>query len=779
MKKGIFKKFLTLALVVAVTATATVAGTLAYLTTEVKTKENKVVTVGSIDIELDEVVDVNAAGSVTESDSGAEYEGVMPGDKLIKEVTVSNTGNNDAYVRVIVKLNNADKINTAIDGVYEQANWSVEEIQAMYDYIFDGWKINYNPRPNAANVDDARGVIDGTYGLPEHVLHVDFSKTIKGSTVIGANNWFIAGNEKAGQYWVDGPSAYNGYYTKDMTDYEICYAYYLHLEPNESSTLFNGLNVPAEFNAEQLKMFESLQINVEAQAIQADNIPGTTDQEKVINAMNIMDHPEKVVSTNAALKKALTADEEHIVVYLGTDVTYDVAAWANNAMGGSNTKTITIYGNGNTLTFNQKDSDWDNVVTNNNAKLILNDLHLTSSGYNDGPWNRHDINFGCDVEMNNVTSDKAFAFKKNADLTNVTINDENASDTYAIWVQPNGQTVNLDNCVIDMYGATDGRGLKIDEQYVDAPQKVTLNVKNTTFKTEEKSAIIVKSSAGADINLENVDITGVMMDAFNEVWVDEASASHFDKVTVTGGNKILEPTSEKVSTNDELATAISSGNTLIELTAGTFKMPAVAKGKTLTLTGAGPDTIIEVIPGGQGEANGQLDYNLDGSTVTFNNLTIKTNNQTYAGYARLNAVYNNCVMENCYSLNGTSTFNDCVFNVSGNQYNIWTWGAPKATFNNCTFNSDGKAVLLYGQANTKLTLNDCTFNDTGVLPDLKAAVEIGNDYNKSYELIVNNVTVNGYEINDKGINTGTTLWGNKNSMGTDKLNVVVDGVDVY
>ena len=81
--------------------------------------------------------------------------------------------------------------------------------------------------------------------------------------------------------------------------------------------------------------------------------------------------------------------------------------------------------------------------------------------------------------------------------------------------------------------------------------------------------------------------------------------------------------------------------------------------------------------------------------------------------------------------------------------------------------------------NTKLTLNGCTFNDNGGLTDLKAAVEIGNDYNTSYELIVNDTVVNGYEINDKGINTGTTLWANKNSMGKDKLNVVVDGVDVY
>ena len=88
-------------------------------------------------------------------------------------------------------------------------------------------------------------------------------------------------------------------------------------------------------------------------------------------------------------------------------------------------------------------------------------------------------------------------------------------------------------------------------------------------------------------------------------------------------------------------------------------------------------------------------------------------------------------------------------------------------------------MLLYGGANIKLTINGCTFNDNGGLTDKKAAIEIGNSYDTSYTLIVNNTIVNGYEINDKGINTGTTLWANKNSMGKDKLNVVVDGVDVY
>ena len=65
-----------------------------------------------------------------------------------------------------------------------------------------------------------------------------------------------------------------------------------------------------------------------------------------------------------------------------------------------------------------------------------------------------------------------------------------------------------------MTSATDGRGIKIDNQYIaEADQKkVTLNVKKVTFKTEEKAAILVKSIAGAEINVENINIENVTAD---------------------------------------------------------------------------------------------------------------------------------------------------------------------------------------------------------------------------------------------------------------------------
>lgn len=233
------------------------------------------------------------------------------------------------------------------------------------------------------------------------------------------------------------------------------------------------------------------------------------------------------------------------------------------------------------------------------------------------------------------------------------------------------------------------------------------------------------------------------------------------------------------SSNEGITNAISDGATTINLAQGNYVIPSSAQGKTLTIIGTGTPEDVKVAVTKVGSGGENCDYGLDGSTVTFEGITITTNSSTYIGYARCKGTYKNCVINGTYTLYGDSKFENCTFNVSGDVYNIWTWGAPNATFDKCTFNSDGKAMLLYGTENTNLTIENSVFNDKGGLTDLKAAIEIGNDYGKSYILVVNNTVVNGYEINDKGINTGTTLWANKNSMGTDELSVTIDGVKVY
>ena len=259
---------------------------------------------------------------------------------------------------------------------------------------------------------------------------------------------------------------------------------------------------------------------------------------------------------------------------------------------------------------------------------------------------------------------------------------------------------------------------------------------------------------------------------FKGTIVSAASADENGIYTDSNGNKFA------YAVNDtELTTAIENDAKTVILGSGNYIIPDSAQGKTLTIVGNG-ETVVAAQD--DGAAEGDCDYSFDGSTVTFENVTITTSTTYFPGYARMKGIYNNCTINGVWTLYDNSEFNNCTFNVNGDLYNVWTWGAATATFNNCTFNNDGKAILLYGQANTKLTVKGCTFNDNG--DDTvtgKAAIEIGNDYNKSYELIVNDTVVSGYAINTNGINTNTTLWANKNSMGTDKLNVVVDGVDVY
>ena len=244
------------------------------------------------------------------------------------------------------------------------------------------------------------------------------------------------------------------------------------------------------------------------------------------------------------LKEALDAakDNENIVVELLADATLDITAWdgEKNALsiGSANTKTITINGNSHQLVFNNKNSDWNNIATMNDAetKLILNDMAITNSGHNDGPWNRHDINFNCAVELNNVTSDKALAFKNDATLKNVTVTE--TGDVYAIWVQPHGQNISIEGLTIN---AANGRGIKIDDKYVDNPEKVTLDIANATFNTTKKAGVLVKSKGGAEITVgEGINIDNVAADKENLVWVDEDSAEEFYKVTVNGATVVPE-----------------------------------------------------------------------------------------------------------------------------------------------------------------------------------------------------------------------------------------------
>ncbi len=178
---------------------------------------------------------------------------------------------------------------------------------------------------------------------------------------------------------------------------------------------------------------------------------------------------------------------------------------------------------------------------------------------------------------------------------------------------------------------------------------------------------------------------------------------------------------------------------------------------------------------------GQLNYQR-GSTFSFKNLTIKAGEGSFDGIVCDELSFDNCTIIGKLSFyeKAKVIFRNCVFeNTMADQYSIWTWGATDVLVENCTFNTNGKAILLYGQATaenpTNLTVKDTKFNDRMNGTAGKAAVEIGNDYNATYSLVITDCTVFGFAA---GKNTDSKLWGNKNRMDTEHLSVTIDGTKV-
>ena len=250
-----------------------------------------------------------------------------------------------------------------------------------------------------------------------------------------------------------------------------------------------------------------------------------------------------------------------------------------------------------------------------------------------------------------------------------------------------------------------------------------------------------------------------------------------------GGTVDVKKADVKAS-QEAVANAITAGNGTIELAPnGTFTLDngianEGANSRDITFVGDGTATV-DVVTNAVSAEGGKLNYQR-GSTFTFENLTIQGGEGSFDGIVCDELVYKNCTIKGKLTLYGKATFINCVFeNDMANQYSIWTWGGTDVTFEGCTFNTNGKAILLYGQATeakpTNLVVKNCTFNDRKNGAAGKAAIEIGNDYNATYTLTVENATVNGFA---DGKNTGSKLWANKNSMDAAHLTVTIDGTKV-
>lgn len=431
------------------------------------------------------------------------------------------------------------------------------------------------------------------------------------------------------------------------------------------------------------------------------------------------------VANNDALKEALTADKENIIVNLTGDMTYQVSSWQTFAMGTANTKTITINGNGNVLTFDLRDSDWSHVTTSG-AKLVLNDVKIQSAGYNSGHWKRNGIAFACELELNDVTT-TPIILKNNAQLNDVVIN--GGSGVYGLWICSSDIDVAVDGLTVNC-----GRGIKIADEDVSSVAAIDLSVKNAKFNTSAKAAVLATSTAGANIKLENVDISGCAADSTHAVWVDEDRAASYANVTVDGGKKFLEDAI--IDSNSDLASAVAGGATTIYL------------------------------------ANGEYDLNgnqRDGLTIIGLGDAVKVENTTkYAGGKAVGAIWQKINLENVTVTNtvytmadgGQSTFKNVTFEKGVRQ----AYGTG-VVFENCTFGSNSEGYALHFQsddasAGGNIRLTGCKFLGGKVHLGGKRAYTFtgcdfaaGTDFQVWSDITLNGCTVGDVQITAENLNT--------------------------
>ena len=239
------------------------------------------------------------------------------------------------------------------------------------------------------------------------------------------------------------------------------------------------------------------------------------------------------------LSRALDVNDAAVDIVLAAEVIeLEISAWNDPYyIGGESTTRITIDGNGNKINFVHRNSDWNYVrCMNDGCELVLENMDITNSGYNNGPWNRHDIRFYNKVVLNDVVSDKALALLNDAVLEDVVVTDDSGS-VYLLWITASGSDITITNGTFGSEELTnDTRGIAIKDQYVDSGDvaSVTLSIYNSKIVTNntEKAAIYITSVKGADITIRNLDTSGVASGADNVVALDEAYESLASEIPI-------------------------------------------------------------------------------------------------------------------------------------------------------------------------------------------------------------------------------------------------------
>ena len=437
------------------------------------------------------------------------------------------------------------------------------------------------------------------------------------------------------------------------------------------------------------------------------------------NRIELNENGAQIVKDAEALAACLKADSKAINVVLANDIELPISSLGQITggsgeykLGGENTEAITIDLNGKLL--NVTTTYWSNLGAKNaNALFTIKNGKMTSSQPT-GTWNSYDLSFSnCNYNFEDVVFEKAIALcaaNKAYNLKNVTINETH--DYYAMWVEAVGQTVTIDGLTVN----SAGRGIKIDEQYVSAPAKVTMNIANATFTTAKKAAIVVKSVAGAEINAENLNIAAVAADDDFAVWVDEAAAAYADQVVVNGAYCKVEGVAATIVDSASALTAALNDSTVsaIVLAAGDYGVVVTKSNKTIIgSNGANVDAVV-----------------FNGSE----NVTIK------------NIVFDAATAQISYDGSGNAKQYALVMNDNNGGKNTPSKGASNIVIDGCTFEgtfaNGGAAIAFTDQSRSSgftgnVTVKNCTFNTVNSYYDVYGHY-CGNGLNGYGDFVIEN-----------------------------------------
>lgn len=242
MKAKTKTKALLMSLCAVLLVAASVLGTMAYLTDSKDVKNT--FTVGNVAIDLDEAK-VDDMGNLVKNQDGTLADRVtqnayklLPGHEYVKDPTVTVlTPSVESYVRMKVTFNNADKIIAlCTDPEFEGEVTGVENafpLIRMVNFV----------KANAAKWD---GII------PDNMVDTE--------DMLANSKYFVKGTDNTLTYYF----YYNG--TVAARDGNVVLP-----------TLFDSIKVPTWVTGDQLAKLNDFQINVVAEAIQADGFTDAAD----------------------------------------------------------------------------------------------------------------------------------------------------------------------------------------------------------------------------------------------------------------------------------------------------------------------------------------------------------------------------------------------------------------------------------------------------------------------------------------------------------------------